>query len=87
MFLEVIKTSPKYFLGAKTWNWKGHQIHYVDLGEPEDSKKKPTLLLVHGFGASSYHWRYNIPELSKKYHVFAIDLLGFGLSDKVILVE
>lgn len=37
-----------------------------------------------GFGASSYHWRYNIPELARKYHVYAIDLLGFGFSDKPI---
>ncbi len=46
---------------------------------------KPALLLVHGFGASSYHFRYNIPELAKDYHVYAIDLLGFGWSDKPIM--
>ena len=46
---------------------------------------KPTLLLVHGFGASSYHFRYNIPELAKDYHVYAIDMLGFGWSDKPIM--
>ena len=26
-------------------------------------KSKPALLLIHGFGASAYHWRYNVPEL------------------------
>jgi pimeloyl-ACP methyl ester carboxylesterase len=45
---------------------------------------KPPLLLIHGFGASVYHWRYNIPALSEKYHVYALDLLGFGLSDKPV---
>lgn len=43
------------------------------------------ILLVHGFGASAYHWRYNIPELAKKHRVFAIDLLGFGWSDKALV--
>lgn len=41
------------------------------------------LVLVHGFGASIGHWRKNIPFLaSGGYRVFAIDLLGFGGSDK-----
>jgi pimeloyl-ACP methyl ester carboxylesterase len=73
----------EYLLGYKTWNWKGYTINYVDLGR-DSSVNKPPLLLVHGFGASLYHWRYNLPALSTKYHVFALDLLGFGLSDKVL---
>lgn len=41
------------------------------------------LVLVHGFGASIGHWRKNIPVLAAAgYRVFAIDLLGFGGSDK-----
>ncbi len=41
------------------------------------------LVLVHGFGASIGHWRKNIPVLAAGgYRVFAIDLLGFGGSDK-----
>lgn len=30
-------------------------------------------------------FRYNIPELAKKHKVFAIDLLGFGWSDKALV--
>lgn len=30
-------------------------------------------------------FRYNIPELAKKHKVYAIDLLGFGWSDKAII--
>jgi pimeloyl-ACP methyl ester carboxylesterase len=71
--------------GYKSWAWKGHKINYVDVGGDDLKSKKPPLLLIHGFGASSYHWRYNIPILARKYHVFAIDLLGFGLSDKPII--
>ena len=77
---------PWYEGGYSTWKWsgrkggeKGHySINYLELGD----KSKPKLLLIHGFGASAYHFRHNIPELAKDYHVYAFDLLGFGLSDK-----
>lgn len=59
------------------WNWKNHQIRYTIAGTG-----KP-LLLIHGFGASIGHWRKNIPILAEQgYRVFALDLLGFGASDK-----
>ncbi len=40
------------------------------------------MILVHGFGASAGHWRHTIPALSDETDVVAIDLLGFGQSDK-----
>ncbi len=44
------------------------------------------LVLIHGFGASIGHWRKNIPVVAEAgYRVFAIDLLGFGGSDKPAL--
>ena len=43
---------------------------------------QPALLLVHGFGASTDHWRHNISVLSRSHEVHAIDLLGFGRSAK-----
>jgi Alpha/beta hydrolase family len=70
--------------GYKKWQFQGHEVNYIDVGNDGD-KKKPPLLLIHGFGASIYHWRYNIPVLARDYHVYAIDLLGFGLSDKPII--
>ena len=42
----------------------------------------PALLLVHGFGASTDHWRHNVPVLAERHEVHAIDLLGFGRSAK-----
>jgi pimeloyl-ACP methyl ester carboxylesterase len=40
--------------------------------------------LIHGFGASAFHYRYNIPNLARDYHVYAFCKLGFGLSDKPV---
>lgn len=68
--------------GWNFWTWKGNQIHYIQAGDVS----KPPVILVHGFGASAYHWRYAVPELAKKYSVYAIDLLGFGLSEKPSVV-
>jgi pimeloyl-ACP methyl ester carboxylesterase len=60
-----------------TWNWNGHQIAYSVTGAGQP------LCLIHGFGASIDHWRKNIPVLAEGgYRVYAIDLLGFGGSDK-----
>jgi pimeloyl-ACP methyl ester carboxylesterase len=62
------------------WTWQGHKIEYTVRGQG-----KP-LLLIHGFGASIGHWRKNIPVLAEAgCRVFAIDLLGFGGSDKALL--
>lgn len=72
--------------GYKTWKYDDYNINYVDLGKSDSSSiNKPPLILIHGFGASVFHWRFNMPELSQKYHVFALDLLGFGGSDKPII--
>jgi pimeloyl-ACP methyl ester carboxylesterase len=62
------------------WQWRGESIYYVRAGEPQP--QRPPLLLIHGFGASSDHWRKNISELSQEFEVWAIDLLGFGRSAK-----
>jgi pimeloyl-ACP methyl ester carboxylesterase len=65
---------------GKYWQWRGHSIYYVQAGELQP--QRPPLLLVHGFGASTDHWRKNISGLCKDFQVFAIDLLGFGRSAK-----
>ncbi|XP_023750814.1 pheophytinase, chloroplastic [Lactuca sativa] len=65
--------------GYNFWTWRGHKIHYVEEGEGFP------IVLIHGFGASAFHWRYNIPELAKKYKVYAVDLLGFGWSEKALV--
>jgi pimeloyl-ACP methyl ester carboxylesterase len=53
---------------------KGVNVFYREAGSP----KAPTVLLLHGFGASSYMFRDLMPKLAQKYHVVAPDLPGFG---------
>ncbi|WP_298906168.1 alpha/beta fold hydrolase [uncultured Nostoc sp.] len=65
---------------GKYWQWRGHNVYYVRAGEKQS--QRPPLLLVHGFGASTDHWRKNITGLCQDFEVFAIDLLGFGRSAK-----
>ncbi|MEH2145626.1 alpha/beta fold hydrolase [Nostoc sp.] len=65
---------------GKYWQWRGHNVYYVRAGEKQS--QRPPLLLVHGFGASTDHWRKNITGLCQNFEVFAIDLLGFGRSAK-----
>ncbi|MEC4813084.1 MAG: alpha/beta fold hydrolase [Scytonema sp. PMC 1069.18] len=62
---------------TKTWIWQGFDICYQTQGTTG-----PAVILVHGFGASWWHWRKNIPVLAQHCRVYAIDLIGFGASAK-----
>lgn len=53
------------------------QVSYIDTGSGPE-----TLLLIHGLAANAGFWRYNIPELAKHYRVIAVDLPGYGRSQK-----
>jgi pimeloyl-ACP methyl ester carboxylesterase len=59
------------------WQWRGYQIRYQTAGE-----KGIPILCIHGFGASADHWRKNLPDLALAHRVYALDLIGFGFSDK-----
>jgi pimeloyl-ACP methyl ester carboxylesterase len=59
----------------------GAKINYVEAGDPG----KPKVILLHGLGGSIGNWQLTIPALSKDYHVFALDQVGFGRSDKPML--
>jgi pimeloyl-ACP methyl ester carboxylesterase len=61
----------------KTWSWRGHKITYQQAGDTGAA-----VVLVHGFGASWGHWRKNLPVLGESCRCYAIDLIGFGGSDK-----
>ncbi len=48
----------------------------------EAGKGEETLLLVHGLGSEAKHWEKNISELAKNFRVIALDLPGYGQSEK-----
>ncbi|MGB3766325.1 MAG: alpha/beta fold hydrolase [Phormidesmis sp.] len=66
------------------WQWRDYRIHYTKAGanQAADYPERPPLVLIHGFGASTDHWRKNIAELQSDFEVYAIDLIGFGRSSK-----
>ncbi|EKV02306.1 putative hydrolase or acyltransferase of alpha/beta superfamily [Leptolyngbya sp. PCC 7375] len=59
------------------WTWQNFSIRYQTTGT-----QGPPLLLIHGFGAHSDHWRKNLPDLGRSHRVYAIDLIGYGQSAK-----
>ena len=63
---------------AQRFRWRGGELAYSVAGEGEP------LLLVHGVyaGASSLEFRQNFEDLSSHFRVYALDLLGCGLSEK-----
>ena len=49
--------------------------------------KGPAVVLVHGLGGYIENWLYNIGPLSQSHRVYALDLPGFGRSDKTPLIR
>lgn len=61
----------------KTIELLGQKIVYLEAGT-----SGPTVILLHGLGGDSSNWALTIPALAKIHHVFAVDQIGFGASDK-----
>ena len=55
----------------------GCRVHYRDEGAG------PAVVLIHGFGGQTYQYRRLIPVLSRDHRVIAVDLKGFGYSERV----
>jgi pimeloyl-ACP methyl ester carboxylesterase len=66
---------------AHFFSWKHGRVFYKTSGPLSAG---PPLVFIHGVGAgaSSFMWRKNFDELAKDFRVYALDLLGFGFSDK-----
>jgi pimeloyl-ACP methyl ester carboxylesterase len=61
----------------KTTIYKNTRIAYSETG------KGMALVFLHGFLENQFMWNVFVPELSKKYRVIAIDLLGHGLTQSM----
>jgi pimeloyl-ACP methyl ester carboxylesterase len=55
---------------------EGHRLRHVERGAG------PALLLVHGFAGIAETWDAVADDLARDHAVYALDLLGFGGSDK-----
>ena len=64
---------------AALWSWQDRSIGWSRMGDPHSPV---AVLLIHGFGANTNHWRFNQPVLANELCCYAIDLLGFGNSDQ-----
>ncbi|KAM3098394.1 alpha/beta fold hydrolase [Phormidesmis sp. 146-12] len=67
----------------RDWVWRGWQTRYTYL-RSKQADAAPPLMLLHGFGASIGHWRQNLSALAEHHTVYALDMLGFGASEKAI---
>jgi pimeloyl-ACP methyl ester carboxylesterase len=54
----------------------GFKLHYLEAG------RGAPVVLLHGLGGDGSRWGPNIEPLAKDFHVFALDQIGFGESDK-----
>ncbi|MEL7036432.1 MAG: alpha/beta fold hydrolase [Cyanobacteria bacterium J06592_8] len=73
----------------RDWVWRGWQIRYTYIRAKLNRTTTPNnpatpMIFLHGFGAAIGHWRYSLQELSQSHTVYALDLLGFGASQKAI---
>lgn len=60
-------------------NARGIRTHYVEAGEGDP------IVFVHGAGPGAFGWagwRQTLPVLATRFHGYALDTLGFGLTDK-----
>ncbi len=76
-----------HYIGSPNWgtsnNWifKDLRVHFRVIG----NEANPPIVLVHGFGASSDHWRNNAEAFaSEGFRVYGIDLIGFGKSEQAV---
>jgi pimeloyl-ACP methyl ester carboxylesterase len=66
-----------YPWATKTINVGGINVAYVEAGRGEK-----TIVLVHGLGSNMLVWQKTLPVLAQRYHVVALDLPGYGRSQK-----
>lgn len=66
----------------RDWIWRGWQTRYTYIRSKQNNKQTAPLILLHGFGTSIGHWRHNLEVLGEHHTVYALDMLGWGASEK-----
>ena len=62
------------------WEWQGHKVAWKFENHSKNSDL--AIVLIHGFGASKEHWRFNQKNISSIAPCYALDLVGFGESSQ-----
>lgn len=84
--VEPVVASPSTVAGSV--RSIGYHVRLEPDGQPplnvyaEELGRGPVILLLHGLGGSSYTWRFIAPRLANSHRVIALDMRGFGRSDK-----
>jgi pimeloyl-ACP methyl ester carboxylesterase len=79
------KITPLRLGAQRDWVWRGWQVRYTYVRSTAQStalSPKPPILLLHGFGAALTQWHENLLPLSQSHTVYALDMVGFGASEK-----
>ncbi len=63
----------------------GLALRYREWGSKQAGRA--SLLLIHGFGNSLQSFRTLAPALARTHHVVAIDMVGYGLSEKPVAYD
>jgi pimeloyl-ACP methyl ester carboxylesterase len=72
----TLAAQPTAAIASKDVTILGFRLHYLEAG------KGAPVVLLHGLGGDGSRWRPNIEPLARDFHVFALDQIGFGESDK-----
>lgn len=57
---------------------EGARVRYVDVGDG------PPVVMLHGFASAIENWAAVMPQLVKEHRIIALDLKGFGWTDRPV---
>jgi pimeloyl-ACP methyl ester carboxylesterase len=63
--------------GPQSVSVNGVRINYVEQGKGDEA-----IVFVHGYSGALGNWKYLLELLPEEYHAYALDLRGFGQSEK-----
>jgi len=76
--MHVSQRLQDWINGGEQRRLAGHRVFVRTAVAPG----RPPLLLIHGYPTASYDWVRVWPRLAARHSLYALDLLGFGLSEK-----
>ncbi|NJO40462.1 MAG: alpha/beta fold hydrolase [Cyanobacteria bacterium CRU_2_1] len=68
----------------RDWVWRGWQVRYTFIRATNlaETAHTPPILFLHGFASALTQWQENLIPLSQSHTIYALDLVGFGASEK-----